>query len=395
MSNEDAIAAIFRAEDAHGWLRPVAESLGLGSGPFTAVLHKVHHRPGVDVSAGYSIMRGEAERSDAYVVATTADVPSDARVAHVRVGGATLSVWRHPHDPYLPGLAAACDADVVSLWVDTSPVHVTMSAYRPIRRAVLRYEAPGHTWFAKVVRPSRLADLAHRQNAMAEAGLSPQLLGTPAPGTMLMDPAPGISLAKALSAALAGDGAMPSPWGLIDVLERLPDSVLAMRHRPSWVDHLDFHSRAAASAQPSHRREIETVAGRIRRILDREPVSAVAATHGDFYEANVFVEQGSPRQLIDLDALGPGLREDDLACMLGHLAVLPALSPRHFGRLGPVVDDWAAVFESTIPSATGLRARVAAVALSLVAGAGADQGVERLAVVREWLERARGAPRSG
>ncbi len=386
MSQEDAVATAFRAPDVASWLQPAAARLGLGAAAVDVTLHKVHHRPGVDVSAGFTVSDGTSE---AYLVATTAAVPEGARVTQVGLEGHLVSIWRHPDDPYLPGLRAACDADVVSLWVDATSVEVTMSAYRPIRRAVLRYTAGNESWFAKVVRPARLADLADRQLVMSEASLSPALLGTPAPGTLLLAAADGTSLANALSMALAGRGPALDPLALIGLLDRLPVRAMSMKARPSWVDHLDFHARAAIAAQPKHKREIEDLAATAARIIDAEPASDPVPTHGDFYEANVFVVDGQPTSLIDLDALGPGLREDDLACLLGHLSVLPAVSPRHFGDIEPLVTQWAAVFEAHVPSAAALRARVAAVALSLVAGAGAERGPTRLAVARDWVARAR------
>ncbi|WP_341854822.1 hypothetical protein [Brachybacterium sp. GPGPB12] len=44
--------------------------------------------------------------------------------------------------------------------------------------------------------------------------------------------------------------------------------------------------------------------------------------HGDFYEAQVFVQDGRVVGLLDIDTVGPGRRADDLACLLAHLSVL-------------------------------------------------------------------------
>lgn len=390
MSDNAALLEALRG-DVTVALRPALVGLGLRADDAHISLHKVHHRPGLDVSAGFTVTYpGSDHDGGAYIVATSARLPENARVVAARLAGRTVSVWRHPDDPYLPGLGPAHDADVAALWVDAWPVAVRLASYRPIRRAVLRYEGGGRTWFAKVVRPSRLADLRQRQTLLSDAGVSPAVLGTPAPGTLLLESARGTSLANTLAAALAGRADLPEPASIVALLDRLPSTVMTLTARPSWSEHLSFHGEAAASAQPSHRREIGEVGARLRRIIDAEPVAPLVPAHGDFYEANVFVDDGVPRQIIDVDAVGPGRREDDLACLLGHMAVLPVVSPRHFAGMEAVVDSWAAAFEATVPSPAGLRARVAAVVLSLVAGAAPENGEARLAISHRWVDRAEG-----
>ena len=80
--------------------------------------------------------------------------------------------------------------------------------------------------------------------------------------------------------------------------------------------------------------------------------------------------------------MGPGLREDDLACCLAHLAVLRGLDPDTYPRVPEVLAQWQAAFELEV-DAPDLRARTAAVLLSLVAGAepelcDVDAGARRL-----------------
>jgi len=94
--------------------------------------------------------------------------------------------------------------------------------------------------------------------------------------------------------------------------------------------------------------------------------------------------------MIDIDTVGPGHREDDLACMVAHLAVLPTLSPGHYPRGAGLADSWATAFESTVhPGA--FRTRVAGVLLSLVSGADREQALARLDLARAWVWRAHAA----
>lgn len=98
-------------------------------------------------------------------------------------------------------------------------------------------------------------------------------------------------------------------------------------------------------------------------------------THGDFYEANVLMRDSRISCLLDVDSLGPGHRVDDLACFLGHLAVLPAVDPRYI-HAPAGFDRFARAFAAEVDP-DGLRVRAASVALSLVAGA---RDVQR----RDW-----------
>ena len=110
-------------------------------------------------------------------------------------------------------------------------------------------------------------------------------------------------------------------------------------------------------------------------------------THGDFYEANIFTADGRVSAVIDLDSLGPGLREDDLATLLGHLAVLRSLAPTIYPHGDELVIEWFEVLARTCDPAA-LAARVAGVVLSLVAGTTPDLAAERLATAEEWFGRA-------
>ena len=93
-------------------------------------------------------------------------------------------------------------------------------------------------------------------------------------------------------------------------------------------------------------------------------------------------------RIIDVDSAGPGLREDDLACLLAHLAVLPTLAPGAYPRVPAVLAEWQRAFEETVDPAD-LRARTAAVLLSLVSGATTDQALVRLGLAERYAAAAR------
>jgi hypothetical protein len=382
--------ALLQSEDAAGLLRAaLTGSADIAVPDLSAELTTWQYRPGAEVTAGYrvSYSGGGGEVVD-HLFATTAEVGPPA--ATVAAGPLAFRVWRHPHDPRLPGLAAACDPDEVQAWPGVGPglSRLDLLGYRPLRRAVLRATSATGDTYVKVLRPERAEHLAVRQRLFAEAGLTPALAGRPAPGVLVTPAADGVSLAT----MLAGPDDLPGPAVLVEVLDRLPAGLVELARRPAWSDRLDFHAATASQRLPDQAGRIEALVPRIRRVLATVPVGAVVPTHGDFYEANVMVA-GDRLGLIDLENAGPGLREDDLACLLAHLAVLPGLSPTHYGRVPDVLAEWTRDFSARVHPAA-LAARVAGVLLSLVAGGEDDQARHRLDLAESWALRSMREPSS-
>lgn len=364
---------------------------------FRCVVDQVHDRPGAETSVGYDVHYGlPGQEQQDYLVATTAEVPS---AAEVQAGETTVRVWRHPADLLLTGLAEACTAGVISSWLPTPPdpqalarehaETTEMLVYRPLRRAVLRTRRAGETFFTKVVRPDRAEALVRRHELLS--GLGPDVVATPVPGVLVTAEVPGETLAVALAAWQLGEtDVRPNPADALALLDRLPTEALEFPARPSWTDRVDLHGASAATTLPQHAEEIRAIAREIQDLAERLPVGPLVPTHGDFYEANVFCADGRPQRLIDVDTVGPGRREDDLACMVAHLAVLQDFSPQHYPRGAEVADTWAQAFEQTVhPGA--FRTRVAGVLLSLVSGAEPATALARLDLARSWTWRARQA----
>ncbi|MFT3860768.1 hypothetical protein [Micropruina sp.] len=353
---------------------------------FRFELDKAHHRPGIDVSAVFRIcydLPSAAAPTQEWLGLTSADIEQGvATLIHNRL---VLRAWRHPADPRLPGLPSACSAAVVSEWLG-APVELEMLAYRPLRRAVLaaRGSRPG---FVKVLRPGKASDLAERQRLLHAAGITPALLAEPEPGVVISTVAEGASLAHALVAWRHDPSQLPAPESLVALLDALPVEAVRFSRRESWSDRIDFHAAGAVVALPQLRTEIMDVTAQLKRLLISAPVGPVVPTHGDFYEANIFTLNGRASSVIDVDSVGPGRREDDLACLLGHVAVLPHLSPEHYGRVAEIVELWRSDFERRVHPAS-LRARTAAVILSLIAGADTPTALARLDLARAWLVRA-------
>lgn len=360
---------------------------------FTATLDDLHYRPDSEVTAIYTVAFQGPDGSmiTEHLLATTADV--SGQVVTLSGGELTLHVWRHPQDPRLTGLAGACDPETVLEWLgaaapqvrNAESLHVELLAYRPLRRAVLRATTDDEDFYLKVMRPGYDDRLATRQELLAAVDLTVPLLTRPAPGVLVSPRIPGHSLAAALvewSPDRAAESLLPSPQHLIDLLDRLPAAALDLPRRASWTDNRDFHAATARQHVPSEAHRVDAVVALIDDVLDTSRPGPLVPTHGDFYETNIFVDESELR-LIDIDSVGPGLRADDLACCLAHLAVLPDLDPSAYLHVPQVLAEWQDAFDGVV-DASELRARTAGVILSLISGAEPEQALARLALAEHY-----------
>lgn len=359
---------------------------------FRCEADRVHCRPGAETSVGYQVWRDtDAGPTREYLVATTADVETPL---HVTADGRRINVWRHPSDPRLPSLGAACSPATVRRWLADAGVALDadlapaseLVVYRPLRRAVVRTAVGEGVWFTKVVRPHKLAKLERRHRLLDAAGIGPRVVASPADGVIVTAAAPGRPLTSVL--AVGPDAPLPGPDGIVALLDRLPLAVNDLSHRPSWTDRVGYYRDLAAEQLPDQATEIRALAAEITRLAFRYPPGPIVPTHGDFHVGNIFCVEGRATTMIDVDTLGPGHRVDDLACLVAHLAVLHELNPGRYPRAAELAHAWAASFEKGVhPRA--LRVRVAGVLLSLVPGGSRARSLTRLDLARAWLMRAR------
>jgi hypothetical protein len=333
-------------------------------------LAELHHRPGAGVSGVFEATNG----STSLYLGATAEKLEKVPKGAVRLdsGRGTVVVWLHPADPLLPGLRlATTPALVEEKWGDGRVLEELRTlAYRPLRRAVLLARfGDGNQLFLKVLRKD--AQLLHDKHlALLEAGLpAPTPVGPPIDGVLAFRRAEGMPLAEDLMHAPD----LPlDPQRIIGLLDSLPSTLMEFPARPAWSDRLGWYGHAAQIAVPDQAETIGAMIQRLARILETSPRGELVPSHGDFYEANLFVTNGNITGLLDIDSAGPGYLVDDLACFIGHLAVLPGLDAR-YERVGGYLERYAKAFEAELGNrgvaASGLYARAACVVLSLVAGA--------------------------
>ena len=349
-----------------------------------SALYRVRCRPRTATIPGTSSPRGSSSTAPAaaaapaagaaadsltlYVGVTTAGAPAAPGLVPARIAGLALGMWLHPHDPVLASLPWATDGEAVGrdVFGSAAAARLSLLAYRPLRRAVVSAEHADGSAYLKLLPKDTLPGLRYRHELLAGAGVpAPPLL--PSLGgrdVAVLGALPGTSLFR----RIAEDGAPDiAPERLLQLLDSLPAQALELPHRKAWADRAGDYAAAAAAVLPAEAHRIHSLAAGIAHVLASVPAGPQVPVHGDFHEGNLLVTGAEITGLLDIDGLGPGQRADDLACLLGHLAVLAAAHPHqpHFAR---ALQRYRGVFQEAVDPAA-LNARTAGVVLTLVAGA--------------------------
>lgn len=370
-------------------------ALGTALPPSGWRLHQVHARPGAEVTAGYEVTLADGP---AYLLASSVDLPGPPPPGVVRLddGAHVLHVWRHPVDPLLPGLATACDGAALAARLrpatgaDVVVEALDLVTYRPLRRAVVRARTSAGELYVKVLRPERAGALVRRHDLLATPGsATPRVVAATDDGLVVTAAARGASLAAVLAASPAPERvAALDPADLLRALDALPGAVVALEARPAWADRSARYARAVVDVHGLDRARVARLHARLRGVLDTAPTTPDRPTHGDLHPGNVLLgADGRVAGFLDLDTVGPGRRADDLGTFLAHLAVLPALAPRGWEGVDALTARCLAAFVAAGSDEADLRARTAAVVLSLAAGApDATLAARYLAVAEDLLD---------
>ncbi len=325
----------------------------------------VYSRPGAETSVRVAALTSAGARD---LVVTDAPLEASARVVRAVSEGSAYAVWLHPFDPELPDLARALDTDWLSSVLGLRVDHAELIVYRPLRRAVVRVTGEAECYL-KVVRPSRAQLVTHAMTAMGPATPKFVQLGPGLIASLVASGLPLINLVASPAVTARDVDAVVS-----EALSCLPDAVAALPKKPSWVERRDVYAR--------HALERGLDAAHVSAVMDADygETAQDEATHGDLHLTNVRFLPGEdgPRfaSFIDVDSAGPGAQSDDVACMVAHIAALEALDPAAYGHTAVLADELADVWA---PRAPGLRARAAAVLLTLASTHHSD------AIARRWL----------
>lgn len=342
--------------------------------------------PGRSITVRYNVaVLGGSLNGRHSFVAVAGRIPEGSMV--FESAGQQVGVWRVPHDPALPGMAAAVDnlqagSLLRALGSVEGPVETRLRAYRPRRRAVVQVRGAKHDIFLKVLRPDRVEKLHDTHRTLASSLPVPQSLGVDrAKGVVALQALPGTTLRHTLEDPELG---IPPVEQLIAMPGSLPDPT-GPGEAPSSIERLPSTTRLLRAITP----ELEGRLSGLIETIGEEVQPADTPSHGDYYEAQVMVSDGQISGLLDVDTFGWGRAADDAATMLGHLSIWADMSGQS-GRVRALGSALLRGWESSLDP-VDLRLRTAATVLSLASGpfrvqsaAWPSEVADRLAIAEAW-----------
>jgi Ser/Thr protein kinase RdoA (MazF antagonist) len=211
-------------------------------------------------------------------------------------------------DSALPGLAGLLD-------------HHALVSYRPGRRAVLTGTRAGRRCYLKVVRPSKVAELACRHAVMARAASA---AGLDVPDILSVDASRGVVVVSALDGPTLHSALWRTdPGSLAGLGESL--ARLAANQPPHGMPRWDVD--AGWWLEAVRRWDPDVTVGMCQRIeaimSDSSSASPTALVHGDLHDKNLIVT-GNGFGIIDLDSSAAGPDIADLTGLLAHVELRAA-----------------------------------------------------------------------
>ena len=302
--------------------------------------------------------------------------------------GTRIGVWRMPDDPRIPGLAAALDPDRAAALVEQlgagGEVETRLRAYRPGTRAVVEVRGRTASFFLKLVPKDQVEALDHNHRRLAAHLPVPRSLGFNRDlGLLALQALPGTSMRDALDQP---DTPLPDVDALNRLLAALPKPSPGLTAR-SPIERVKRLGDLLRHLLPEDSNRIAELVERI----GRDPVKPSVPIHGDFYEAQLLVSDGTVVGVLDVDTFGWGRPGDDPATMLGHLDVRrsdPARARRIEDYASSLLGRWDGMLD---PS--DLRRRTAAAVLGLATGPFRVQRedwptatLRRIEMAERWME---------
>ena len=281
--------------------------------------------------AGYELeLRSPAVADETHTVYLESNPSSRDRPGvlsfHDEDSGDRVSAWLYPNDPELPALAAAVFPQAATvllgrLGLQASTLQVSIAAYRPGKRAVVRLTAPEFTVYLKVVRPAVAGVLHARHEAWPAHGVpAPRSLGWSGDGFIALESLTGVEAGQVL-ATLPPTGFLDALDALTSTIGTLPGSAPA---RASLVTRLPWYLDRLRALLPGHAAQITVVGAAIARRRDAAPAATPVTVHGDLHVGQIFVAPEQPTHIVgvlDIDTAGLGDPADDAAALYAHLLV--------------------------------------------------------------------------
>lgn len=366
-----------------------------GGQVLTHAVRDVDHRPAQRTTVSYTatVAWPDGTREEILAASAAQDRPSEGLI--VSDGEHHVQVWRYPHDPELPGLAAATNSAAIGallrdLGLDTADLRLNVVSYRPRKRAIIEIRTARARLFVKVLRPRLVRGVDRRHRMLTGAGVPvPRSLGWSDDGLLVLEPLRGTPLRSAIA---TGGPLVDRPQQLVELLDALPDDVRSLPRRKPWAVHADHYARVVADSRPELTSRLRSLGGDIASRIS-STYENDEASHGDFYDGQLFTRDGIVTGILDIDTMGPGSRVDDLGCALAHLSVLTTIDAFALGARR-ALSSWLPVFDRRVDPRE-LRIRAAGVTLSLATGPFRVQEVgwkaatdRRVELAERWLDAA-------
>ena len=240
--------------------------------------------------------------------------------------GEKVDVWVYPADPALPALRTAVYAEAAGvvlarLGLPVDDLRVSLAAYRPGKRAVVRVDTVATAYFLKVVRPPAAEPLQAKHTLWRESGVPvPAVLGWSEEGLVALEALDGAEVISVLDR-------VQHPAALLDEIERVVTGIASVPStaaaRASLVRRIDWYEDRLIEQLPEHdgliERTVRTITRRYRAGGAPPPSMTV---HGDLHLAQLLVDPASPTAItgvLDIDTSGWGDPADDAAALYAHL----------------------------------------------------------------------------
>ena len=312
--------------------------------------------------------------------------------------GEKVDVWVYPADPALPALRTAVYAEAAGvvlarLGLPVDGLRVSLAAYRPGKRAVVRVDTTDTAYFLKVVRPPAAEPLQAKHTLWREAAIPvPAVLGWSEEGLVALEALHGAEVISLLDR-------IQHPAALLDELERIVSAIATVPStaaaRASLVRRIDWYEERLIEQLPEHDGLIERTARTIARRFRAGGAPPPSRTvHGDLHLAQLLADPNAPSTvtgLLDIDTSGWGDPADDAAALYAHLIATVV----HDGgsratvrarRCSVLADGWRRRWFGA--SETGFVDRAHAIAATQLLGHALSRSAAGTAGATELIERA-------
>lgn len=352
---------------------------------------------------GYRVtLRDTAGSTTDHTVFVETSPPDAARPGVLALSNPTtgerVDVWIYPADPALPALRTAVYAEAAGvvlarLGLPIDGLRVSLAAYRPGKRAVVRVDTGSTAYFLKVVRPQAAQPLQARHTLWREAGVSvPAVLGWSEEGLVALEALGGSELISVLDRVDDPDALLDAIEALGEAIARVPSVSSA---RASLVKRVDWYEERLMEQLPALDGLIERTAHTITRRFAAGGTPPPSRTvHGDLHLAQLLVDPAAPTRItgvLDIDTSGWGDPADDAAALYAHLITTVvhdggSLATVRARRSSVLADGWRRRWFRI--AETGFVDRAHAIAATQLLGHALSRSAAGSAGATELIERA-------